>query len=165
MRRCFFAGSFDPPTLGHIDLIERASRLFDEVVVGVMINPDKRGMFSVPERTDMLREATASLTNVRVTADSGLTVDMAKRAGCQVLLRGIRGTQDVALEEQLAGANRRISGLETVLLFTAPEYGYITSSIVRDLIRHGGPVDGMVCESVKRRLQRRAEENPDNRKE
>ena len=113
----------------------------------------------------MLREATASLTNVRVTADSGLTVDMAKRAGCQVLLRGIRGTQDVALEEQLAGANRRISGLETVLLFTAPEYGYITSSIVRDLIRHGGPVDGMVCESVKRRLPRRAEENPDNRKE
>lgn len=152
MRRCFYPGSFDPPTRGHIDLIERASRLFDEVVVGVMVNPDKKGMFPAEERVEMLRESAAHLSNVRVVADSGLTVDMARRAGCQVILRGVRGAQDVALEEQLAGANRQISGLETVILFTAPEYGYITSSIVRDLIRHGGPVDGMVSEAVRRRL-------------
>lgn len=156
MKRCFYPGSFDPPTRGHIDLIERASRLFDEVVVGVMVNPDKQGMFPPEERVEMLRESTAHLSNVRVAADSGLTVDMARRAGCQVILRGVRGVQDVALEEQLAGANRQISGLETVILFTAPEYGYITSSIVRDLIRHGGPVDGMVSEAVRQHLLRSA---------
>lgn len=159
MKRCFYPGSFDPPTLGHIDMIERASRLFDEVVVGVMINPDKKGMFPTAEREAMLRESTAHLQNVRVVADSGLTVDMARRAGCQAILRGIRGAQDVALEEQLAGANRHISGLETVILFTAPEYGYITSSIVRDLIRHGGPIDGMVSETVKKRLQAQTQED------
>lgn len=163
--RCFYAGSFDPPTLGHIDLIRRAARLFDEVVVGVMINPDKKGMFPVSERTDMLREALFGLSNVRVVADSGLTVDMARRSGCQVLLRGVRGAQDVALEEQLAGANRHVSGLETLILFTAPEYGFITSSIVRDLIRHGASVDGMVSESVKKRLPGQAQTTQDNRKE
>ena len=165
MMRCFYAGSFDPPTLGHIDLIRRASRLFDEVVVGVMINPDKKGMFPVPERVDMLREETEDLPNVRVVADSGLTVDMARRSGCQVLLRGVRSAQDVALEEQLSGANRHVSGLETLILFTAPEYGYITSSIVRDLIRHGASVEGMVGESVKKRLTANEKTTPDNRKE
>lgn len=164
MIRCFYAGSFDPPTLGHIDLIRRASRLFDEVVVGVMVNPEKTGMFPADERVAMLRESAEALHNVRVLADKGLTVDMARRAGCQVLLRGVRGTQDVALEEQLAGANRHISGLETLILFTAPEYGYITSSIVRDLIRHGASVEGMVDEPVKRRLAQ-AQSTPDNRKE
>ena len=159
MKRCFYPGSFDPPTLGHVDLIERAARLFDQVVVGVMINPDKKSMFTTQERVDMLAECTAHLDNVRIVADSGLTVDMAKRAGCQVLLRGIRGAADVALEEQLANANRHISGLDTVVLFTAPEYGYISSTIVRDLIRHNGPIDGMVSECVKKRLLARAENN------
>ena len=159
MKRCFYPGSFDPPTLGHVDLIERASRLFDQVVVGVMINPDKRSMFTTQERVDMLKDCTAHLANVSVVADSGLTVDMARRAGCQALLRGIRGAADVALEEQLANANRHISGLDTVLLFTAPEYGYISSSIVRDLIRHSGPIDGMVSECIKERLLARAEKN------
>ena len=147
--RCFFPGSFDPPTVGHLDLIERASRLFDEVVVGVMINPDKKGLFSPAERVELLKKCALHLPNVHVMADGGLTVDMARRVGANVILRGMRGEGDVALESQLAAANRHVSGMETLILFTAPKYGFVSSSIVRDLLRHGGSIEGMVPESIR----------------
>ncbi len=147
--RCFFPGSFDPPTVGHLDLIRRAARLFDEVVVGIMINPDKKCLFTPGERVELLTRCCEGVPGVRVLADSGLTVDAARRCGAQVILRGVRGEGDVSLEAQLAAANRHVSGLETLVLFTAPEYGFISSSIVRDLMRHGGSIEGMVPEAIR----------------
>ena len=147
-RVCFYAGSFDPPTVGHIDLIERAARLFERVVVAVMRNPAKKGLFAPHERVELLRECTRRLPNVSLLCDEGLTVDAAKRAGAGVLLRGVRGESDVALEETLAAGNRHIAGIETLVMFTDPRYGFISSSVVRDVLHHNGPLEGMVPEEI-----------------
>lgn len=147
-RVCFYAGSFDPPTVGHIDLIERASRLFERVVVAVMQNPAKTGLFTPSERVELLKECTRHLPNVTALCDGGLTVDAAKRAGAGVLLRGVRGESDVALEETLAAGNRHIAGLETLVMFTDPRYGFISSSVVRDVLKHNGPLEGMVPPAI-----------------
>lgn len=147
-RVCFYAGSFDPPTVGHIDLIERASRLFERVVVAVMQNPAKTGLFTPPERVELLRECTRHLPNITLLCDEGLTVDAARRAGAGVLLRGVRGESDVALEETLAAGNRHIAGIETLVMFTDPRYGFISSSVVRDVLKHGGPLEGMVSPAI-----------------
>ena len=158
--RCFFPGSFDPPTVGHVDLIRRAASLFDEVVVGVMINPDKKCLFTPGERVELLEKCCEGLPGVRVLCDGGLTVDAARRCGAQVILRGVRGEGDVSLEAQLAAANRHVSGLETLLLFTAPEYGFISSSIVRDLMRHGGSIAGMVPEVIRGDILKKQSSQP-----
>lgn len=144
MSHALFAGSFDPPTVGHADLIERASRLFDRVTVAVMINPAKRPMFSDDERVEMLRACASGLSNVTVCAGTGLTLDLAREVGADVLLRGLRGEGDAGMEASLAAANRHVGGIETLALFTAPQYGFISSSIVRDVIRHGGALTGLV---------------------
>ena len=147
-RVCLYAGSFDPPTMGHMDLIERASGLFERVIVAVMQNPGKKGMFSPEERVGLIRKCAAHLPNVTALCDGGLTVDVAKRVGAGVLLRGVRGEGDVGLEVQLAQANRMISGIETLVMFTDPRYGFISSSIVRDVLKHGGPIEGMVPDAI-----------------
>jgi len=147
-RVCLYAGSFDPPTVGHVDLIERAGRLFERVIVAVMMNPAKKGLFSPQERAVLLEKCTRTLSNVSVLCDSGLTVDVARRTGAGVLLRGVRGESDVGLEEQLAAGNRHIAGIETLVMFTDPRYGFISSSVVRDVLHHGGPLEGMVCEAI-----------------
>ena len=148
MSHALFAGSFDPPTLGHIDLIERAARLFDHVTVAVMINAAKTPMFTAEERVDMLKECTAQLINVTVTSGTGLTLDLAKAVGADVLLRGIRGEGDAGGEAALAAGNRHVGGIDTLALFTAPQYGFISSTLVRDVIRHGGRLDGLVPDSL-----------------
>ena len=145
---CLYAGSFDPPTVGHIDIIRRASRLFDRVVVAVMLNPAKKGLFSPEERVCLLEKCVRELPNVTCLCDSGLTVDVARRVGAGILLRGIRGEGDAGLESQLAMGNRHIAGIETLAMFTDPRYGFISSSVVRDVLRHGGPLEGMVCEEI-----------------
>ncbi len=147
-RVCLYAGSFDPPTVGHIDLIERARSLFDRVVVAVMQNPGKTGLFAPEERVALIQKCFAGATDVQVLSDSGLTVDVARRVGAGVLLRGVRGEGDVGLEAQLAAGNRHISSLETLVMFTDPRYGFISSSVVRDVLRHGGPLEGMVPEAI-----------------
>ncbi len=152
MSHALFAGSFDPPTVGHIDLIERAARLFDKVTVAVMINAAKTPMFSPGERVAMLKECTLSLENVSVCAGTGLTLDMAREVGADVLLRGLRGEGDAGLEASLAAANRHVGGLDTLALFTAPQYGFISSSVVRDVIRHGGALTGLVPACLEGRL-------------
>ena len=153
MSSCLFPGSFDPPTMGHIDLIRRAAKLFDRVIVAVMVNPDKRPMFSARQRVAMLEACAVNLPNVEVCAGEGLTLELAREKGADVLLRGLRGEGDAGFEAQLAAANRHVGGIDTLALFTAPEYGYISSSIVRDVLRHRGPLDGLVPPEIEETLQ------------
>ena len=142
--KAIYAGSFSPPTLGHLDIIRRAARLFDEVVVAVLSQSEKRYLFSLEERGEMLRRITFRLENVRVVEDSGLLTALATREGADVILRGIRDASDLPLEMQMAVANRRIGGLDTVFLVCSPEYSLLSSSIMRDCARHRAPIDGMV---------------------
>lgn len=155
MSHALFAGSFDPPTMGHIDLIERASGLFDHVTVAVMINAAKTPMFTAKERADMLKECVSRLKNVTVTAGTGLTLDLARAVGADVLLRGLRGEGDAGMEAALAAGNRHVGGIDTLALFTAPQYGFISSTLVRDVIRHGGRLDGLVPDGLIERLTQR----------
>ena len=155
MSHALFAGSFDPPTMGHIDLIERASGLFDHVTVAVMINAAKTPMFTAKERADMLKMCVSRLKNVTVTAGTGLTLDLARAVGADVLLRGLRGEGDAGMEAALAAGNRHVGGIDTLVLFTAPQYGFISSTLVRDVIRHGGRLDGLVPDGLIERLTQR----------
>lgn len=150
MSACLFPGSFDPPTAGHLDLIARAAALFDEVIVAVLGNIDKKPAFSPAERVDMLARcaAEAGLTNVRIVAGEGLTIELAARERADVLLRGLRGESDCAPEQWLAAANKKLGGLETLLLFTAPELSYISSSMVREAAKYGAPLEGMVPPAI-----------------
>jgi len=147
-RVCLYAGSFDPPTVGHIDLIERASRLFERVVVAIMQNPAKKGLFTPDERVKLLEKCLTSCPNVSVICDQGLTVDAARRVGAGVLLRGVRGEGDVGLEVTLAAGNRMIASMDTLVMFTDPKYGFISSSIAKDVLKNGGPIEGMIPAAI-----------------
>ena len=142
--RAVYAGSFSPPTLGHLDIIRRASAMFDEVVVAVMSQTAKTYVFSPQARLEMLREVTAEFANVRVIADQGLLADLVRREGADVILRGLRGEADLSFEMQMAAANRQIGNIETVFIVCMPEYSMISSTIVRDCAAHGAPIAGMV---------------------
>ena len=142
--RAVYAGSFSPPTLGHLDIIRRASAMFDEVVVTVMSQTAKTYVFSPQARLEMLREVTAEFANVRVIADQGLLADLVRREGADVILRGLRGEADLSFEMQMAAANRQIGNIETVFIGCMPEYSMISSTIVRDCAAHGAPIAGMV---------------------
>lgn len=142
--RAVYAGSFSPPTLGHLDIIRRASAMFDEVVVAVMSQMAKTYVFSPQARLEMLREVTAEFANVRVIADQGLLADLVRREGADVILRGLRGEADLSFEMQMAAANRQIGNIETVFIGCMPEYSMISSTIVRDCAAHGAPIAGMV---------------------
>ena len=142
--RAIYAGSFSPPTLGHVDIIRRASALFDEVIVAVLSQSEKAYLFSLEQRRDMLERTTRGMPGVRVVADTGMLVELARREGADVILRGIRDASDLPLEMQMASANRLIGGLDTVFLACSPAYSLISSSIVRDCARHGAPIEGMV---------------------
>ena len=158
MSHALFAGSFDPPTMGHIDLIERASGLFDHVTVAVMINAAKTPMFTAKERSmnrGLMYMGVSRLNNVTVTAGTGLTLDLARAVGADVLLRGLRGEGDAGMEAALAAGNRHVGGIDTLALFTAPQYGFISSTRVRDVIRHGGRLDGLVPDGLIERLTQR----------
>lgn len=158
MRRlAVYPGSFDPPTLGHLDIVERAARLFDRLIVAVGHNSAKPGLLTVGDRCEALRRATAHLQNVSVDAYDGLTVDYVERVGSQAIVRGLRATADFEYEYQTTLVNRRLRHeVETVFLMTAPEFGYLSSSIVREVAMLGGDYAGMlppgVAEVVARRL-------------
>ena len=146
--RALFAGSFSPPTCGHLDVIRRASEMFDEVVVAVLSQKEKRYDFSEDERREMVETITASLKGVRVVSYDGLLVDLAAREGADVVLRGVRGPEDLTLELQLAEVYRRLSGIETLLMPCRPETSLISSTIVRDCASHGASIRGMVPEEI-----------------
>ena len=155
VRRCVCPGSFDPVTNGHVDVIERASRLYDEVTVGVLMNAAKQGLFPVEERIDMLREVTADLGNVVVDSFHGLLVDSCREQGIPVVVKGLRAVSDFDYELQMSQMNNRLTGLETLFVATNPEYSFLSSSLVKEVATWGGDVSGLVPEPVLHRLGRR----------
>jgi pantetheine-phosphate adenylyltransferase len=151
-----YPGSFDPVTNGHLDLIQRGSRLFDELHVAILDNPDKDPLFSVEERRQMLEAMTAKWENVKVGTFVGLLVDCARKVNAKVVLRGIRAVSDYEYELQMALTNRKLEPeLDTVFMPSAEEYSYISSRLVKGIARLGGPVHGFVPPMVEERLQQK----------
>ena len=153
-----YPGSFDPPTNGHLDLIQRGSKIFEELVVAILRNPEKVPMFSLSERLDMLKELTADLKNVRIDTFEGLMVEYAKSIDAICVLRGIRAISDYEYELQMALMNRKLEPtLETVFMMPADKYSYVSSRLVREVAQAGGPVKGLVPEVVEQKLRQKLE--------
>lgn len=152
MRTAVCPGSFDPVTNGHLDVFARAATLADEVVVAVLINHSKSGLFSVDERMEMLREVCAPYPNVRVDAFHGLLVDYCRDHGIQAIVKGLRAVSDFDYELQMAQMNYRLAGVETLFVSTNPLYSYLSSSLVKEVARFGGDVSGLVPDAVLQRL-------------
>lgn len=148
MKRALFPGSFDPLTLGHFDIINRGLKVFDEVVVAIGINADKNYMFSLEERLTFIKEAFKEQPKVKVMTYEGLTIDFCKQIEAQFILRGLRNPADFEFEKAIAHTNRKLSKIETVFLLTAASTSYISSSIVRDVIRNNGDYTVLVPKSV-----------------
>lgn len=155
MRRAVCPGSFDPVTRGHLDIFGRSAQLFDEVIVGLLINEAKQGLFTVEERLDMLREVTKEFPNVRVMSFQGLLVDFCRDQGAQVVVKGLRAVSDFDYELQMAQMNIGLSGVETLFMPTNPVYSFIASSLVKEVAKWGGDVSTYVPELVERRLAER----------
>ena len=143
-----YAGSFSPPTSGHLDIIRRAAQVLDEVVVAILVNPEKKYIFSAEKRAEWLTRAVKGIDNVRVVWDNGLLVDVAGRYGAGVIVRGVRGTADLEYEMTLADANRHLSGIDTMFFPSRPELGFISSTVVMDIARHGGSIRGLVPDAI-----------------
>ncbi len=160
MRRCVCPGSFDPVTNGHLDVIGRASALFDWVTVAVLVNANKRGLFELEERMTLLRDTTARYGNVAVEAFGGLLVDFCHERGIPTVVKGLRAVSDFDYELQMAQMNYRLSRLETMFLATNPEYSFLSSSLIKDIALHGGDVTGLVPEPVLHALAARSSGRP-----
>lgn len=154
MKRGIYPGSFDPITNGHIDIIERASALVDELIVAVLVNPNKnKGLFTIPERIEMIQEATKHLSNVQVEHFYGLLVDYANKKEASVIIRGIRSAKDLDMELSMAQINKHLRpNLETIFLMTAPEHAFMSSSAVRELIAFNGSYEAFVPEVVVHKI-------------
>ena len=148
-------GTFDPVTNGHLDIVERAARLFDRVVVAVVENPSKEPMFSLEERRQMLKESLSHLENVEVDSFSGLLVDYARDRGVGMVVKGIRAISDFDYELQMAQMNNQLAGVETCFIPTSPTWSYLSSSLVKEVARLGGEVGGLVPDHVLERLRER----------
>ncbi len=162
MKRAVYPGSFDPMTLGHLDVIKRASKMFDELIVSVLNNKEKSPLFSVEERVNIIREATKDLPNVQVDSFSGLLINYATSKDIHVAVRGLRAVTDFEYELQLAQTNRQLSNesLDTVFLTTSLEYAYLSSSVVKEIAYFGGDVrpcvPDFVADLVYEKFQRKA---------
>ena len=153
MKLAIYPGSFDPPTLGHIDVIERSAKLFDDLIVGVGVNASKQPLLSAEQRVQVSRESCAHLENVRVETFQGRLIDFAKTVGARAIVRGLRATVDFEYEFQMAMVNHRLSeNLETLFLMTRWDYSYMSSSIVREVALLGGDYGSLVPEPVARML-------------
>jgi len=146
-------GTFDPVTNGHTDIIRRAGRCFDGVVVAVLENPGKQPLFSVEERVAMLKDASADIPGVEVASFSGLLVDYARSRGIKMIVKGLRAVTDFDFELQMAQMNLGLGGVETFFLPTSPQWSYLSSSLIREVVRFGGDVSGMVPPFVRDRLE------------
>jgi pantetheine-phosphate adenylyltransferase len=159
MRRAVCPGSFDPITNGHLDVILRASKLFDEVVVDVGINKNKNTLFTVDERMDLIRQAVrdhpAGATNVVVEPSHGLLVDFCRSHGIQSIVKGLRAVSDFDYELQMAQMNTRLAGVETLFMSTNPQYAFLSSSLVKEVAKYGGDVSGLVPDIVLKHLRER----------
>ena len=156
IRRALCPGSFDPVTNGHLDIIGRACKLYDEVVVAVLINPTKSGLFSVPERMELLREATGNFGNVIVESFGGLLVDFCRQRDIAVIVKGLRAVSDFDYELQMAQMNHSLAGIETLFMTTNPEFSFLSSSLVKEVAKYGGDVSGLVPENVLQGLKSKA---------
>lgn len=145
-------GSFDPVTLGHVDILERAAVQFDEVVAAVLVNPNKKGMFSVDERIAMIEESTSHLANVRVESGEGLVVDFVRSRGLTAIVKGLRTGTDFEYELQMAQMNKHIAGVDTFFVATTPRYSFVSSSLAKEVASMGGDVSELLPEPVNRRL-------------
>jgi pantetheine-phosphate adenylyltransferase len=148
-------GSFDPVTNGHLDVFERASMLFDHVTVAVLINKTKASLFTVDERMEMLSQQLAPFPNVSVDAFHGLLVDYCRDNGIAAIVKGLRAVSDFDYELQMAQMNHRLSGVETLFVSTNPVYGYLSSSLVKEVATYGGDITGLVPDTVRERLEDR----------
>jgi pantetheine-phosphate adenylyltransferase len=148
MRKAVFPGSFDPITLGHVDIISRSLPLFDEIVIAIGINAKKNYMFSVDERKRFIQNAFFAEEKITVETYTGLTVDYCKSINADFILRGLRNPADFEFEKAIAQTNRKLSGIETVFLLTSAETSYISSSIVRDIVRNNGDASSLVPKTV-----------------
>jgi pantetheine-phosphate adenylyltransferase len=154
--KALYPGTFDPPTSGHVDLIQRGAKLFDHLTVAVLLNPVKDPLFTVEERAEMLREVTAEIGNVSVATFGGLTVEFARQLGATAMLRGIRAISDYEHEFQMALMNRRLAPeVETVFLQPAGRYSFVSSRMVKEVFSFGGDVSGLVPANVLQRLRAR----------
>jgi pantetheine-phosphate adenylyltransferase len=146
-------GSFDPVTLGHLDIIERTARHFDDVIVAVIRNPQKsKSLFTLEERQEMLRDVTAHLGNIRIEFFKGLLVDFARENGAEAIVKGLRAMTDFDYELQMAQMNHELSGIDTFFISTSPQYSFLSSSLVREVAKFGGDVSSMVPPVVAKRL-------------
>ena len=157
-RRAVCPGSFDPITNGHLDIIERASLLYDELVVAVLVNPEKAGRFDVVTRMTMIQESISHLSGITVDSFHGLLVDYCRDHGVKVIVKGLRAISDFEYEVQMAQMNRGLSGIETVFLPTGPEHGHLSSSLIKAVAHFGGDVSHLVPAPVLERLRARRED-------
>ncbi len=155
MRRAVCPGSYDPPTNGHVDILERAAGLFDEVIVAVLINKNKQGLFSVEERMDMLREVSSHLPNVRVDSWHGLLVQYCQQNNVQAIVKGLRAISDFDYELQMAQMNQQLTGVETMFMPTKPLNSFLSSSLVKEVATYGGDVAHLLPDIVHKRLVQR----------
>ncbi len=144
MTKVVCPGSFDPVTNGHLDIIERSARLFDEVVVAVLVNQSKQGLFSIQERLDLLDEATKHLPNVSTASFAGLLVDFCADNGVDAIVKGLRAVTDFDYELQMAQMNGSLTDVDTIFIPTSPEYSFLASSLVKEVAKHGGDVSGLI---------------------
>jgi pantetheine-phosphate adenylyltransferase len=151
MRRAIFPGSFDPITLGHVDIVNRALPLFDEIIIAIGINNDKKYMFSLEERVNFIVENYKNEPKIKVETYMGLTTEFCKKVKANFILRGLRNPADFEFEKAIAQTNRKLSKIETVFLLTSSNTAFISSSIVRDVYRHGGDITDFVPESVSKK--------------
>ncbi|MEN8113237.1 MAG: pantetheine-phosphate adenylyltransferase [Actinomycetota bacterium] len=155
MTTALVPGSFDPPTNGHLDVIERCVGIFDEIVVGVIRNPSKNHLFDEAERVDMLTDLCARWPSVRIGSFGGLLVDYAKESGADVIVKGLRAMTDFDYEFQMSQMNRHLSGIVTLFVATKPEYGYLSSSLVKEVSSLGGEIEALVPPSVAAAMKER----------
>ena len=154
MNIAVYPGSFDPTTNGHLDVIERAARIVDKLIVGVLINPNKKGLFTVEERVMQLKELTAGLPNVEVRSFSGLLVDFARSVDARIVIRGLRAVTDFEYEFQMALTNRSLAGeIETLFIPTSAHFMYVSSSMVKEVASFGKSVEGMVPETIQKQME------------
>mgnify|MGYP003346949107 CR=1 FL=1 len=155
MKKVVCPGSFDPITFGHLDIIQRASSLFDEVIVAVFVNRNKAGLFSVQERMDLISENIKKFSNVRVDSGSGLLVEYCKKNGVQAIVKGLRAVTDFDYELQMAQVHIQASGVETMFMATAPAHSFLSSSLVKELAKYNGDISKMVPPSVQEALAKK----------
>ena len=155
MKRVVCPGSFDPITYGHLDIIDRAAKLFDEVTIAVLVNQTKQSLFTVDERMAMIAEVTAQYPNVKVDSWSGLLVDYCKNQGIDSIVKGLRAVTDFDYELQMSQINYQLQGIETLFMSTSPAHSFLSSSLIKEIASHGGDVSGYVPTQILERLGKR----------